>query len=72
MIRISLILIIITPRWNAACQDASEALRLSPALPGGLLAMARAESGEGGNTTASIQYYETYVYRGGWEMVHIP
>ncbi len=55
----------IIPRWDAARQDASEALQLSPALPGGILAMARAEAGEGGNTTASIQYYETYVCRGG-------
>ncbi len=64
-----LILNFIIPRWDAARQDASEALQLSPALPGGLLTMARAEAGEGGNTTASIQYYETYVYRGGG---HVP
>ncbi len=57
------------PRWDAARQDASEALQLSPAHPGGLLAMARAEAGEGGNTTASIQYYETYV-RGGGGIFH--
>ncbi len=56
-----MILHLIMPRWDAARQDASEALQLSPAHPGGLLAMARAEAGEGGNTTASIQYYETYV-----------